>query len=646
MHYYEVAPIKIIRSEYETFTYSLDVSLSIGQIVLIEVGKNKIVGVIFKETKKPIYNTKQIISIIYQKPIPIQLLKTTKWISEYYVSPLALVLQTILPRGIQKNRKIQKKVELIVKRNRTNILFNKEQSEVLKTLDNSDYGTYLLQGVTGSGKTEIYINIAKRSINIGKSVIILVPEIALTSQIISEFSNTFDDILVTHSQMTEAERHVVWQEALNSEKPRVVIGPRSAIFTPLKDIGAIIIDEAHEQSYKQDQSPKYSTLRVATIIGRYFNAKVIFGSATPNIIDRYLADRSDNKVLKLTKVARIDSKPPNISVVDMKDRQNFSKHRFLSKQLIEQIDKTLKEKKQILIFHNRRGSANITLCKNCGWTAMCPKCYLPLTLHSDKHLLKCHICGYYEKVPSSCPKCNNAEIIFKGIGTKLIESEIRRMFPNANVARFDADNSIKDTVNNRYKELYGGTIDIIIGTQIIAKGLDLPELRTVGIIQADTGLTLPDFNSSERTFQLLAQVVGRVGRNNTDTQVIVQTYQPKHPSIEFGLKQDYESFYNYVLDERKKAIFPPFTYLLKLVCIYKTESAAINNSKKFAEILKGKIEKSVQILGPTPAFYEYQYNTYRWQLVLKSPKREYLIKAIEFLPNTHWQYEMDPTSLL
>ena len=646
MHYYEVAPCKIIRTDSETFTYSSGTIISIGQIVLIEVGKKRIIGVVIRHTNEPTYLTKPIISIIETTPLPRQLVDLALWLSKYYVTPLATVLQTILPSGLQKNRQKNQIHPIAASRTRTNIVFNEEQLNSLKIISEYKSGTFLLQGVTGSGKTELYINIAKQSIESGKSAIILVPEIALTSQLIAEFSHHFGDLLITHSKMTESNRHLVWTEALNSPLPRVVIGPRSALFIPLSQIGAIIVDEAHEPSYKQEQAPKYSALRVATMLGRYHEAKVIFGSATPSIADRYLAEHSERPILKLTKVARIGSTPPETTLVDMTNRANFTKHRFLSKQLLDNIEKTLENNKQILIFHNRRGSTSSTLCRDCGWSAKCPKCFLPLTLHVDSHNLLCHVCGYQASAPTSCPVCKSTNIVYRGIGTKLIESELQRLFPKANIARFDADNNKTEDVNARYQDLYNGSIDIAIGTQVIAKGLDLPHLRMVGVIQADTGLALPDFNSNERTFQLLAQVVGRVGRNEHQTQVIVQTYQPSHPSITCGLKQDYESFYENTIAERKRALFPPFTHLLKLTCLYKTESTAIKNAKIMMAELRVNINKDVQILGPTPAFYERQHGTYRWQLILKSPKREYLIDTLKFIPAKSWQFELDPTSLL
>ncbi|MCX6728826.1 MAG: primosomal protein N' [Candidatus Saccharibacteria bacterium] len=648
MHYYEVAPNQIIRADCDTFTYSSQELFAIGQIVLIEVGKKQIIGIVLHETNKPDYPTKSILSIIEPNPLPHELLELSVWLSKYYLTPLALVLRLIIPKGIQKKRRSSsKEQQKIVKRNRTNIVFNAEQSKVLDVLSKSEPGTFLLQGVTGSGKTELYIDIAKTSMSENKSAIILVPEIALTSQLISEFSNHFDDLLVTHSKMTESQRHAIWSEAIASQIPRIVIGPRSALFVPVKNIGTIIVDEAHEPGYKQELAPKYSALRAATILGRFHGAKVIFGSATPNITDRYLADKSKLPVLKLNSVARSGSIPPKVTLVDMKNHANLSNgNRYFSKQLVEQISKTLEIDKQVLIFHNRRGSANTTICDNCGWTAQCQKCFIPLSLHSDKHRLLCHICGYNEHVPTSCPVCGGVNIIHKGLGTKLIETELQKLFPKANIARFDADNTNDEAVNNRYDELYDGKIDIAIGTQVIAKGLDLPHLRTVGVTQADTGLSLPDFNSNERTFQLLSQVIGRVGRNDKKTQVIVQTYQPNHSSIVHGLTQNYDEFYKEALIDRKKGLFPPYTFLLKLTCVYKTEISAINNAKKLATQLRQKSHQDVQILGPTPAFYERQHGTYRWQLVLKSPKREYLIDLLKYVPAKFWQFELDPTSLL
>jgi primosomal protein N' (replication factor Y) len=335
MHYYEVAPNRIVRSNCSFFTYSSEKELTIGQIVLIQIGKSDSVGLVINEVDKPGFNTKPILSIIEEVPLPKELVKLALWMSDYYMAPLASVLQTLLPRGIQKKRKPREIRHSITKRKRTKIVFNREQVGVINTYDKYRSGTFLLHGVTGSGKTEIYIEFAKMAMNDGKSSIILVPEIALTSQLIADFSNHFDNLILTHSNMSEAERHLVWQEALNGKTPKVVIGPRSALFTPLKSIGCIILDEAHEPSYKQELSPKYSALRAASILGKFHNAKVVFGSATPSVIDRFLAEKSKNPILKLTTIARANSVKPDVSLVDMTKRSNFHKHRFLSDKLLE-----------------------------------------------------------------------------------------------------------------------------------------------------------------------------------------------------------------------------------------------------------------------------------------------------------------------
>lgn len=645
-YYYEVAPLRIVRLGSSTFTYASSEVLQPGQIVTIEVGKKSLVGLVMASVKKPSYDTKDIAAVIESTPLPEPLVKLALWLADYYTTPPATVLQTVLPRGLDKARRARPKQVHTSQRDRTTIVFNKDQERAITEIMSSTDGAIILQGVTGSGKTEVYKEVARRIVASGKSVIVLVPEISLTSQIISEFLHDFPGVIVTHSRMTEAERHAVWKQVLEADTPQLIIGPRSALFMPVPNLGAIIIDEAHEPSYKQDQAPRYSAIRAASILGKFSDAKVILGSATPSINDRFLAEATKRPVIRLDRSARSEAKAADVKVIDMTKRQFFTRHRFISDQLIASIEKNLEIGKQTLIFHNRRGSAATTLCENCGWTALCPNCFVPLTLHADTYDLSCHICGHHEKVPTSCPVCGSADIIHKGIGTKLIETELYKLFPRSRIARFDSDNKTDETVNSLYEDLYKGAIDIAIGTQVVAKGLDLPHLRTVGVIQADSGLSLPDYAASERAFQLLAQVIGRVGRDEHASEVVVQTYQPTNPAITFGLKQDYESFYTYALETRRKSYFPPYSYLLKLTTIYKTEQGAIRSAKVLAAQLKKVLNPDVRLLGPTPAFYERQHDTYRWQLVLKSPKREYLIDALGYLPVTHWQSELDPPSLL
>ena len=645
MYYYEVAPVRIIRAKQACFTYHHDQILSIGQLVSVSVGKQILTGIIIRNVSRPNYETKVISSVLPLPPIPKQLIDTACWMSSYYATHLATVIQMVLPRGITKKRRISASRDLSFSRDRTHFLLNETQSLAVDTLNSMKVGTAILHGVTGSGKTAVYIEHAKHILSSGKSVILLVPEIALTSQLLAEFQQHFPSIIVSHSQQTEAERHRVWQQVLDNLSPVIVIGPRSALFLPIKSIGAIIVDEAHEPSYKQDQAPRYSALRVASVLARAHEAHVIQGTATPLISEYYLASMAHQPVLTMRERAVKKTLEPNIEVVDMTNKALFRRHRLFSDSLIQNLTDALAAGHQVLLFHNRRGSATITLCDQCGWSALCPVCSTPLTLHADVHQLQCHVCGKNDKVPTVCPNCHNAEIIHKGIGTKLIESEIAKLFPEKVIARFDGDTQLATTLEKRYQELYDGKIDIIIGTQVVAKGLDLPHLRTVGVIQADAGLSLPDYIASERTFQLISQVIGRVGRSAHKTSVILQSYQPDHPAIKLGITQDYQEFYQTTLSERRGRGFPPFTYLLKLTCIYKTERAAIRNSQQLANRVKNSFPH-VAVLGPTPAFYERRYNSYRWQLLVQSKKRSTLLEIVSIVPPSHWQVDLDPYTLL
>lgn len=644
MHYYEVAPRKIIRADAETFTFQSDEKLLPGAVVLVSIGKSNVIGVVMQSVAKPSYATKPVVSVISSHPLPEALLASARWLGDYYQTPLGVVLQTILPAGLTKTRRSKYISPATPVRKRTNIVLNTDQQAALQKIQRQPSGTFLLHGVTGSGKTVIYIEAAKQAIAEGKSVIILVPEISLTSQLVSEFSSYFSNIILTHSRQTEAERHLTWLEALQSAEPRVVIGPRSALFMPLTNIGLIVVDEFHEPSFKQEQAPRYSATQLASILASEHQARLLLGSATPSVADYYLAQHNKRPVINLPQPA-LASARPETSLIDMTKRQNFTQHRFLSDGLLKSIDESLANNQQVLIFHNRRGSTSSSLCEECGWQATCPHCFLPLVLHADHFRLRCHVCNYEEFVPTSCPECGGADIIHKGIGTKLIESELKHLFPKVSIARFDGDNSRHDSLDQRYQEVYDGKISIIIGTQTIAKGLDLPHLGLVGVVQADAGLSLPDFTASERTFQLLAQVVGRVGRTDQATKVLVQTYQPAHPVIEAGIQQDYPTFYKHTLKERQRASFPPYTYLLKITCVYKTEAAAIRNIKQLATTIRST-DPSLQLFGPAPAFYERIRDTYRWQLVVKSPKRSRLLDAVRLIPTRNFTHELDPPGLL
>ncbi len=646
MCYYEVVPLRIVHGSQGTLTYESTEHYEIGCVVRVPVGtRQSVVGIIIAIVDKPTFVTKPIIDAIETVPLPTALVGLAGWIASYYATHPVHVWQTMLPRGLDKTRRQTAHVTTHPSRKRTNIVLNQDQQHAITSIMESPPATHLVHGVTGSGKTQLYIELARQTVATGQSVIILVPEIALTSQLIAEFTPHFD-VTVTHSTMTESARHTIWKKALHATTPQVVIGPRSALFTPVPRLGLVVIDECHEAAFKQEQAPRYSALRAAAKLTQLASARLVLGSATPSITDYYMAARASQPIITLPTPARRDTVAPTVALVDMTKKPNFAVHSFFSNDMLAAIKTTLEHKHQCLIFHNRRGTAPTTLCENCGWSALCTRCFVPLTLHADAFTLRCHICNATERVPTSCPSCRGAHVIHKGIGTKLIHQELAKLFPHARIARFDGDNASEDTLDKQYQALYDGDIDIIIGTQVVAKGLDLPHLRMVGVVQADAGLAMPDYLSSERTFQLLTQVCGRVGRNEHASTVVVQSYQPHHPAVQCGITSDYASFYELSLAERQRAHFPPFTHLLKLICIYKTESAAVAHARRLAHDLTRVVPTRVELLGPTPAFYERVRDTYRWQIIVKSPVRADLVALLQHLPTTHWQYELDPGSLL
>lgn len=643
-YFYLIAPSKVIRADAQAFTYHSEQQLPIGCLVRVTVGKKPVNGVIMSAvTAAPRFATKPIDTVLAVTPLPQPLLKLATWLSTYYATHLALVLQTMLPTGLHRTRRTNSAVATHPKRNRTNIVLNNYQSAAIQAILNGQATTYLLHGVTGSGKTEVYIAAVKQQIEQGNSSIVLVPEIALTPQLVAEFANHFEHLILTHSAMGEAQRHKAWLQALDAEKPCVVIGPRSALFMPLAKVGLVIVDECHEPSYKQEQSPRYSALRAATVLAKLHSGKAILGSATPSITDYYLAESTKNPILKLP-TSIVAMKPAITVLVDAKNRDNFRKHHFLSKDLLESIEQAMERNQQTLLFHNRRGSAPTTMCEHCGWLAQCPTCTMPLILHADHHQLRCHVCGLRQSVPPSCPVCHEPTIAFKGIGTKLIETEIAKLFPKARIARFDADVATEHALHNRYQELYEGNIDIAIGTQMLVKGFDLPKLALVGIIQGDNGLLIPDYQADERVFQLVSQVMGRVGRQKHEGRIVIQAYRPDHPTLQSAIKKDYSGFYASEIAQRRKNGFPPFRYLLKLTCTYKTERGAIQASRTLAGKLRQQFE-SIEILGPAPAFYERLGGKYRWQLIVKASSRSPLIEIAKTV-DASWQYDLDPMSLL
>jgi len=582
-------------------------------------------------------------------PLPAHLVATARFVADYYQAPLASTLGLILPKGVEKKRRKTehmfgnvKKTEHIA--GKPQIPLNKAQKNALQALYEAPGATKLLHGVTGSGKTNIYLKMAKNALSEQKSTILLVPEIALTSQLVRVFGEHFGSMVVLiHSGQTEAERHLIFNSLLEASGPKIVIGPRSALFAPLKNLGLIIIDEEHESTYYQENTPKYSAVRVASFMAKNLGISLILGSATPTVEDYYLAKRQGS-LATLTGKAKSTAIEPDIKIVDFRARDHFSKNRYFSNGLIAAIRRNLDKGQQTLIFHNRRGSAPLTICENCGEEIVCPGCYLPLTLHSDTYELVCHTCGYKERVPSVCPKCGALGLVHKGFGTKLLESELKMLFPKARVQRFDADNKKSEGLNALYTEVREGEVDILVGTQALAKGLDLPRLATVGVAQADAGLNMPDYMAEEKAFQLLTQVIGRVGRGHTEVaEVYVQTFRPDSPVINYALAADYEGFYKYMINKRRRAGFPPYMFVMKLEITLKTEAIVIKKVRSTVKSLAKNPKLTVS--PPMPAFHEHTSRGYTWQIVVRAKSRKALVEACGGLdPNFH--ITLDPPGLL
>jgi len=669
--YYEVIPTTTFKKSPlfsdGLLTYSFDQNLAPGTIVSIPLGKKTALGIIYRKTTAPTdqnFVIKSINKIVHPIPLPNHLLKSLAWLSSYYLNPVAKTANLFLPLGIEKNRRKKSSASTFIPQfsnpiqdiaspiaattTHYQIPLNPAQKQALTELHKIKTHTKLLHGITGSGKTNIYLELASQVFSSNQSVILLVPEISLTPQLVGRFQEHFGtQVISLHSKLTEAERHLIWQRIHEADQstPFVIIGPRSALFSPLKNLGLIIIDEAHEPSFYQDTSPRYHALRLASFMAQTLKIDCLLGTATPRVEDYFLAQKNHAYVALSEKAKSITSQT-KISLIDLKDRALFTRNRYFSDALLQDIENNLKQHKQTLLFHNRRGSAPLTICEHCGYQVLCPNCLLPLTLHSDSYQLICHTCGHHEPVPSTCPVCHHGSLIHKGFGTKLLESELKKIFKSARIARFDADNATADSLTQNFEAVKNGDIDIIIGTQTIAKGLDLPLLNTVGIIQADANLNLPDYAAEERTFQLITQVIGRVGRGHTDiNHVFLQTFQPEHPVILAAKSLDYAKFADYLLKKRQLSHLPPFFYLLRISIVKKTEDLTI---KKIMELHRAlKKFPDVYLSAPTPSFHEYTPSGYSWQIIVKAKKRDSLTHLIESLNQyPEIRFAIDPPSLI
>lgn len=628
----------------EPLTYASKTKLAAGQIVQVELQREQVLGFVSGATTEPRFKTKLVTQVYDLPPLPQHLLRLVAWLQQYYPAPLGILAQQILVANLPASKLQAENLELQEPDLSKLPPLTDEQTAALNAMEERD--TYVLHGKTGSGKTRLYMELAAKSIKEGRSAIILTPEISLTAQLASNMQSIFGNrVVVMHSNQAPAERRQAWLKCLHSYEPVIVIGPRSALFSPLKKPGLIVLDESHEAAYKQEQAPQYQTGRVASYLALITRSSLVFGSATPLVTDYFLAEQKDKPIVTLRELAQKGEHPPiEVTIIDRKEHDLFSRSPFMSLPLIKAVEGSLNRGEQSLLYLNRRGTARLVLCENCGWQATCPRDDIPLTYHGDKHELRCHSCDHKAKAPVTCPSCGHPNILYKTAGTKAIVEEVQRLFPDARVARFDTDNAKADRFEQHYDKIRNGEVDILVGTQLLAKGLDLPKLGTLGILLADTSLYMPDYTAHERTFQLISQVLGRIGRGHIAGRAIIQTYHPDNAVLQQAIDGDYQSFYKTELAARKQFLFPPFCYLLKL----NIRRASIKAAESAAAKLKSEIESSgrkVRIEGPAPSFYERFQNKYQWQLVIKSKDREELLKIISDLP-ANVSYDIDPVDLL
>ncbi len=510
---------------------------------------------------------------------------------------------------------------------------------------------FLLHGVTGSGKTEMYIRALDEAIKLGKRGIVLVPEISMTPQIIERFVSRFPGkVAVLHSGLTLGEQFDEWWRIKKGDFA-VVIGPRSALFAPQPDLGLIIIDEEHEWTYKQDDSPRYHTRQVALKIAELTGATAVLGSATPDVESYHRAQSGEYHLLELPeRVTAGEGTPlPAVEIVDLKAELKAGNLSIFSRSLHNSIETALQNHEQILLFLNRRGGASFVECRDCGLVIRCKRCDLPLSYHFTEEVLVCHQCNYRLKVPQVCPGCRSRRIKYLGVGTEKLEQETARVFPQARLLRWDSDTVQGHSREHQaiFEKFRAGMADILIGTQMIAKGLDLPGVTLVGVISADTSLNLPDFRAGERTFQLLSQVAGRAGRGAAGGKVIIQTYSPEHYAVQSAAGHDYLSFFNKEMTYRRDLRYPPYSRLARLIFSHTSETRCREEVERIQKLLLEEKDSrgiaGVSLIGPAPAFVHRLRGQYRWQLILRCPDPPAFLSEITFPRG--WSIDIDPIGL-
>lgn len=528
-----------------------------------------------------------------------------------------LIKRDVLEEKLVIDNLIQKDFQLT-----ESLCLNEEQKNACETILNSDKKAFLLHGVTGSGKTEVYMNIIEEYLKMNKQSIMLVPEISLTAQTIDRFEKRFGNkIAVFHSRLSKKEKYIQWLRVFNKEA-EIVIGARSAIFAPINELGVIVIDEEHEDSYISSTSPKYDTVEVAIKMAYMMGSKVILGSATPSLNSYYMAMKGQIELIEMKNRVR-DAKMPDMKIIDMSAELDKGNNTIISEELYASIRNSLKKKEQIILFLNKRGYSGFVSCKKCGYVVRCQRCDVSMTYHIKGNMLKCHYCGRTRKMIYTCPKCGSDKIEQFSAGTQHVEKLINQLFPNASIERMDLDSMTdKDCYDNIYNDFKEGNIDILIGTQMLAKGFDFPEVTTVGVLSADAILNLPFYNSSEKTFQLITQVSGRAGRGDKKGNVYIQTYEPENFIINAARNNDYYLFLKQELKLRKEFAFPPFINIINICLISRNEELVIKTAnEKYSEVKEAVQEmikeRSLLLYRPVPHNIYKVNDEYRINLFIK-----------------------------
>lgn len=653
---YNIIPsIKLPANKNQVFSYFSKQQIQPGQIVEIPFRGKKINGLVFSLNNQSIqglrFKPKDIIRQIENFNLTSKQIKLAIWISEYYHTSIAYVIKLMLPK-IVKQRIKEKPTEL---QSIPYPKLTKEQQLVFEKINNhKGHKTFLIHGVTGSGKTEIYLKLIQEQINQNKQSIVLVPEISLTPQTIRRFSQHFsqDKIAILHSRLSTGEKFTQWQK-IHSNQAKIIIGPRSAAFAPVQDIGLIIIDEEHDSSFKQyDQNPRYHAISIAIKLAQLSNAKVVLGSATPSVESYFKAEQKIYTLLELPDRFTANSIMPKVEIVDM--REEFKKKNFsiFSEKLQKELDIIIKNNRQALLYINRRGLATFVNCRDCGYIAKCKNCDIPLTFHLyHQNNLRCHYCNYTTQTPITCPKCKSSAIKYFGTGTEKVEQELQKMYKYVKIFRMDSDTTkTKHSHAQIYNDFRLKKANILIGTQMITKGWDLPAIDLIGVISSDVGLNLPDFKTQEKTFQLLTQIAGRTGRGTSPGKVIFQTYNPENFVVRTAAKHDFVSFYKNEIKTRQELDYPPFVKLIKLIYKNPDPDKAQYEANKLYKIITSKFPTSdlrflTFVLGPAPSFFAKIQGRYIWQIIIKLKNFKYKDQLLKQIPND-WIIDINPDSLL